>query len=46
MYLLVNLLIKLPMLQGAFPRRLQLINTNVETARNVLPITYDTFRKK
>ena len=28
-----------------FLRRLELINTNVETARNDLPITHDTFRR-
>ena len=29
-----------------FLRRLELINTNVETARNDLPIIHDTFYKK
>jgi len=29
-----------------FLRRLELINTNVETARNDLPIIHDTFRRK
>jgi len=29
-----------------FLRRLELIKTNVETARNDLPIIHDTFRKK
>jgi len=29
-----------------FFMRLELINTNVETARNDLPTIYDTFRRK
>jgi len=29
-----------------FLRRLELIKTNVETSRNDLPATHDTFRRK